>query len=387
MKQKAQHHAYRRRQSAPIILSLLAIIGLASILLCACPPGLAPQASPSPSPSPDPYQGLIFLSETYSGGIYALDSNSLVLHDLPFVTTALNATGEIYVHAGKGYILVGAGAEAGLFSFDFSDTSPQLSRIGNAGLCAQYLAFGSDSRAYLSVANYSDPSKNGVYSFDTENPQAGLSLLTATQSSTAYPQELILGPEGLLYLANNDCLGATASVSIIDPDGSAPTRNVAASSGGSTGVFNGSLSGTEGVFLVNCGGFDQGMNPVAGSLDFISKGGDGTYGSIKAAEGLFAARGLEIRSGLVALSGYGVSYILELGAEEAVIQEVKAEGQSFGSYDIAYKDGLIYVPGPDYGKTNNRLYIFDESGNHSSASPLSVLNDGGKTLANICFYP
>ena len=161
------------------------------------------------------YAGLLFMGDTTSGGIFAYDPKTQKASAESIVSTKLNATGEIAFHAGIGYALVGFGADAGLFSFDLSAAAPAVARIGSAGLCAQYICFLNDTLAFVSVADYGDPSSNGVYSFDPTAPGSGLSLIAATHSPTAYPQGLAAGADGLIYVANNDSLGDTASVSVM----------------------------------------------------------------------------------------------------------------------------------------------------------------------------
>jgi hypothetical protein len=75
-----------------------------------------------------------------------------------------------------------------------------------------------------------------------------------------------------------------------------------------------------------------------------------------------------------------------MSGTSASASELLDSNASYGGTDIAYNDGLVYVSKADYGKTANKLFVYDADGNAKGYSPVSVMNDGGLTLANIGFY-
>ena len=88
-------------------------------------------------------------------------------------------------------------------------------------------------------------------------------------------------------------------------------------------------------------------------------------------------------------TGGGNTYFVTLLGATATVTELKnGSNASFGSYDIAYKDGLVYVPVPDYSNyplVSNLVYIFDESGTQKSYSPVPVMSSSD-AISNIGFY-
>ena len=351
------------------IAIVLASALAATILVAGCTPAVGGVPTPA-------YQSYLYMTDTNSGKIYAYDPTTHIGSSLSLLTTS-NGAGEIKFYKGIGYVAIGTG---GIWYFDPSRSNPAPKLItGSAALNAQYFAFFSPTKAYLSTADFFSPGSPaaGLYTFNPSNPDSAVSAVISGTSTKNF-QEVIVGSDGYIYATNN----TDHSVLRIDPSDDSIKATVTTTSGGTTGLVAGTLNGISGVFVANTGGYDTNWNPLPGSIDFIAN-------TVSTATALTTAsihpgRVAQLSNGKLIATGFGNSYLVDLASSPATVTEIKNGSTSFGSLDIGYKDGLIYVP--DYYSTmSNKVFIFDESGTQKSYSPVPVMSSSD-AISNIGFY-
>ncbi len=346
--------------------SVLAAAILAASLLTGCGAGAGAGDLPA-------YQGYLYMTDTYSGKVYAYDPAAHSGLNASIAATGKNGTGEIQFYKGIGYTAVGFGTDEGVYYFDPSVTNPTFSKIGS-GIAAQYFAFYSATKAYVSVASNYFGDTGGLYAFNPSNLGLGLTQVAASDA-TKYMQEVIVGPDGKIYVAEN----LSQKVLVIDPATDAVTATVAASASGTTGLVSGTYNGGAGVFVANTGG----------TIDFIPAGVAGNAAATTViGPSVFAGRLVQLANGNLVATGYGKTYLVALSGASAAASELKVGGASFGSLDIAAKDGLVYVPvaqTSDYVTFVDKLYVIDANGTQQSYSPVSVMTSAD-AVSNIGFY-
>jgi hypothetical protein len=357
----------KTRAFATVLAAALA----AAVLISGCTPSVGGVTTPA-------YQSYLYMTDTNSGKIYAYD---LVTHkDIgqSIATTGKNATGEIAYYKGIGYVAVGFGTDKGVFYFDPSTANPSFTKMSGS-VAAQFIAFCSPTKAYVSTYG------TGLYTFD---PSSRSSLTAVASTSGLTLQEVIVGKDGFVYVADN----GRGKVLRIDPSDDSIKATVTTTAAGTTGLVAGTLNGLSGVFVANSGGYDSNYSPLPGSIDFIAAGAadnsTATAVATSASAAIYPARIIQLDNGNLVATGYGHTY-LEVVSAGPTPTELKDSGNSaFGSLDIAYKNGLVYVPvaiTSDYVSYSNKLFIFDASGFQQSYSPVSVMtsSDG---ISNIGFY-
>jgi hypothetical protein len=310
----------------------------------------------------------LYMTDTFSGNVYTYNPSKQTTSSSGVVTAASGA-GTIRFFKGIGYIAEGYG---GLYYFNPSDSVPTAKEVtGSGSLNTQYLAFYSSTKAYVSVAGSYSSDSGGVYSFNPSSLSDGMKQVASADSkATKYMQDIIVGPDSMIYVARN----LDSSVIKIDPTTDAVTATYTTTAGGTTGLLSGTLNGTKGVFVAN----------TYGSIDFIPENAADGSTAQAVVSGIYPGRLVQPSSKVLVATGYGHSYVVALSGSTGTATEVKAAGTSFGSFDIAYKDGLVYVPSSDYsGK--NYLYVFTATGDQESYSPVSVMTSGD-AITNIGFY-
>jgi hypothetical protein len=329
------------------------------------------------------YTKYLYMTDTVSGKVYAYDPSKQSAGSSSFASTGKNATGEIRFYNGIGYVAVGGGTDEGVYYFDPSATNPSFSKLGTA-IAAQYFAFYSSSKAYVSSYDYSGTT-SGLYSFNPSKPSSGLSAVAAV--SGKYLQDLVVGSDGYLYAADN----SNGAVLKVDPSSDALKATISTSAKGTTGLCKGTFNGSSGIFVASTGGYDSSYAALPGALDFISADGKASLVARTTSTGasIYPARVIQLDGGNLVATGYGHSYLVTLSGSSASTSELKtASGASFGSLDIAYKNALVYIPiaqTSDYISYSNKLYVLDESGKQASYSPVSVMK-ASEGLSNIGFY-
>jgi hypothetical protein len=320
------------------------------------------------------YKDFLYMTDTVSGNVYAYDPAEREASSSIFASVTKKAAGEIQFFMGIGYAAVGYGTGEGVYYFDPSAKNPTFKKLGDS-IAAQYFAFASTTKAYVSAFDYSGPT-SGLYSFNPVKPGSGLKAVAA--ASGLLLQELVIAADGYLYAADN----GNGNVLKIDTSSDTIASTISTGTTGTTGLCAGTYNGSDGVFVAN----------TSGSIGFVDSA-TSAYRSVTSAS-IFPGRVLQLPNGKLAATGYDPSYVnhsylVTLSGASAAVTELKSRGGNpFGSLDIAYKDGLVYVPvaeTSDYVSYKNSLYVFDASGKQASFSPVSVMKqtDG---ISNIGFY-
>jgi len=321
----------------------------------------------------------LYMTDTFSGKVYFYDPDTHTAGAASVVSTTQNSTGDVKFYDGVGYITVASGgsADPGVYCFNPSDTVPQAVRIGGTDRSAQYLAFSSPAKAYVTVADYFGAAdEQGVYTFDPSDPGAGLSgPLAGTNGAGMYLQQIVAGPDGMIYVANNGALGGTDEVLQIDPSTDTLTGVVlTASAAGTTALAVGSYGGKDGVFVGNI------TYAGTGSIDFIDTTVSPPTISPVLAD-MDVSRILFLPTGNLVATGYTNSYLVSgLADSDPVASEL---GTGLGGAALAARDGLVYVGWTDYMKS--KLHVFDAAGTEEPFSPVAVMGPG-ECVAGLAFY-
>jgi hypothetical protein len=357
-------------------VSAFLVTGALILFLAGCSSG-----NDDPQVDPNLYKSLLYMTDTYSGKVYTYDPATCAASGASLATVGQNATAELAFYEGVGYACVGSGANAGLYYFDPSAANPAFAKISGT-ICAAYCAFASDTRAYVSVYDYLN-SSSGIHTFNPSAPSSGISASPLTGTGGDGFQELVIASDGKLYAADI----TDGTVLRIDPTSGTVEAAITATAVGTTGLAAGTYMGSAGVFVASTGGY--GANP-AGSIDFIAvsaSSATAVASALTAGGGpIYPARLVQLSGGNLVATGYGHTYLIDVSGDSPVVTELTASDASFGSLDIAYKDGLVYVPVPDYGGDGDCLYVFDAAGSQASYSPVTGIMGPGDAVANIAFY-
>jgi hypothetical protein len=334
---------------------------------------------PADPPAPHPYQTYLYMTDTYSGKVYAYDPEGREALPSSIAATGQNGTGEIAFNGGEGYACVGMGSGAGLYRFDPSDANPSFTKIG-ASITAQYVAFPGSTKGYVSTFGA------GLYSFDPSSFGPSLAPVAGTSGMTV--QEVVIGSDGFVYAADN----GNGAVIRIDPSDDSVKATIQTSADGTTGLVAGMLNGNAGVFVANTGGYDpETWDALPGSIDFIAAGAmtaTAVADELSGSGPIYPARLVQLSDGDLLATGYGHTYRVDLSGAVPSVVELTASGSSFGSMDIACKDGLVYIPASatsDYISYSNFLYVLGEDGEQEPYSPVAVMGSS-ESVTNIGFY-
>ena len=158
-----------------------------------------------------------------------------------------------------------------------------------------------------------------------------------------------MGPDGLVYVANNSTNGGPDEVLQINPSNDTLTGAPFVAKGiGTTALASGSYNGASGVFV---GSTDYNGG---GSLDFINT----TAPTITKLESMDVYRILVLSANQLVTTGDS-SYVIN-GLSTGSLSTPIQLGSGPSGADLAYKDGLIYVGYTDF--STSKLYVFDTSG-------------------------
>jgi hypothetical protein len=336
------------------------------------------------SPAASAYKSYLYMTDTVSGKVYAYDPATQAASVSSYAATGKNATGEIAFYKGIGYAAVGFGTSEGVYFFDPSATNPAFTKLG-AAIAAQYFAFYNSKKAYVSSYDYAGTT-SGLYSFNPSSPDSGFAAIAA--ASGKFLQEVLACNDGYIYAADN----GDGAVLKISPSTDVVVATIATSAAGTTGLVAGTYDGNAGVFVANSGGYAA-TSPYAqqpSSIDFISSSGTlSTVVPASSSSPIYIGRIVQLSNGNLVATGSGHSYLVALTGTAAAVTELKsASGASFGALDIAYKDGLTYIPvavTSDYISYKNYLYVLDSNAAQKSYSPVLAMtaSDG---ISNIGFY-
>ena len=370
--------------------AVLALVALGALASCAFPNGGGSGGVT-----------LLYMTDTENGRVYTYDPVSHTSSSVSLLSVGQPAAGAMAFFAGVGYVAVGnnfSGNQPGLYSFNPSATVPQAARIG-MNVSAQYVDIYSSTKGYLAVADYPPTSSNsGLYTFDPSNPQGGLSgpipgtsgLPSApgapSSSTNIYPQDVVTGPDGRIYLADNN----NQEVLQIDPTTDTVLRAFPTLAAGTTGLAAGYRNGDEGIFVANTGGY-SGSAPLPGSIDFIdvttntvSKVTSGLPEPGGPTQAIYPAHVAVV--GTDAIAATGSTRTLLVVPSSGATTELLSGSASVAGTDIAVAGGLIYVAEGDYSTKTSRLYVFDSAGNEEPWSPLVVMRSGEDLISNLAFY-
>lgn len=254
-------------------------------------------------------------------------------------------------------------------------STPTVTPLANVS--AQYIAFYSATKAYVSVANYG--STGGVYTFNPSNPSAGLTgPITGTDATGFYLQQIIVGPDGKIYVADNGTVQSPYNyanqVLQIDPStDTLSTTTFTASVLGTTALASGTYKGNSGVFVGNI------TYANTGSIDFINTS-IATPSISEVLGSLDVSRLLYLSTGDLVTTSYTNSYLVT-GLSVSGTPAKTEMGSNLGGVDIATKDGFVYVGYTNY--STSKLYVFDTSGAAEPYSPVSV----SSVVAGLAFGP
>lgn len=297
-----------------------------------------------------------------SGNIYEINPLSGAASTTPLVSTTFNATGEVTIFSGKGFVAVGVPfsgkAGPGLYDFDPAKPAAGCTLVGTS-ISAQYLAVASATSGYVTSANYgvTTPGANALYAFNPSNLASGLVKV----ADLVYPQEVIQGGDGKIYVADN------GSGKVARFNANALETQITCTVAGATGLLAGTYQGQPGVFVANTG------NYTTGSLDFIADSGT-TATAVVTGPVLYRVAALSSTL-LVATGGYPArTWFVDLGAATIAPAEVKSGTASFGGSDIAIVGGKAYVP-----DGNNTVYVFGADGVVKSIA----VGTGGELITNV----
>jgi len=320
----------------------------------------------------------LYLTDTYSGKVYVYDPDTHAAGSTSLVTTGQNSTGGIRFYGGIGYVAVASynNTDPGVYRFDPSATVPAAERIGTVDRSAQFVAFYSSTKAYVTVADYyGTAADQGVYTFNPSSPSSGLSAapITGTNASGMYLQQIVVGPDNMVYVADYD----NQKVYRIDPaTDTLSATPFPASSSGTTALVSGSYNGSSGVFVGNIA-YNATTYAYTGSVDFIDTGASSVSTVLASTP---ASRMLYLSAGKLVTTSYSNTYLADVTAASPTPLEM---GSSLAGADLAARDGLIYVAYTDY--STSRLYVFDATAGAQSFSPVSVMGSG-ECVAGLAFY-
>lgn len=325
------------------------------------------------------YENWLYLADTNTGRIYTFDPVLHAVSSTSLLTIAPSA-GTIKFHGGIGYVAVGYGSSAGLYWFDPSATAPQKTQLpGSSGLDAQYLAFASTTKAYVSVGDLFGGT-GGLYTFDPSNRSAGISGPIA--GTTVALQDVQIGADGKVYAADY----TNHSILVIDPNAGNSVTHISISESGTTGICAGNYNGNSGVFVASNGGYDLNYASLPGSIRFLQYGQSSATQVIGTSSGISPSRVLQLSNGNLVATGTGHTWLITLSGANASVSEIKSGMTSFGSLDIAEKNGTIYVPTSNYASNaSNVLYSFSENSPSSTCVGQSIMT-GTDWLSNLAFY-
>ena len=153
-----------------------------------------------------------------------------------------------------------------------------------------------------------------------------------------------------MFVADN----GNGKVYRLNAEGTAVEKSFATSAGGTTGLLAGEFDSNgdgvkePGVFVANSGGYDANWNPLPGSIDFIPLLAVSVSNVVPVQSSLSASALAFLDPTHLAATSYGHTWLIDLSkpvGDASRLTEIKnSSGASFGSMDIAVRDGYAYVP-------------------------------------------
>jgi hypothetical protein len=327
----------------------------------------------TPAPTTPTTKTYVYAVDTTSGNVFQIDPSTNAVASTALVTIGQNSSAEIRFGGGKAFVAVGNDTKnkPGVYYFEPSISSPAATMLGTTGLSAQYLCVKDGTTAYMSVADYSNPVNNGVYSFNPSSPTSGYTAVAV--SSSYYPQDIVIGADGYLYVSNYAGCWDYAkpdSVLKIDTSSKSVVATFPLTSSDPIGLLPGTYNGSSGVFVAESGAYTT--SQIDGVIDFIPIG---------LADGSAATKVISIPasrlaafndSTLVVTGGYpSHTNIVALNGASATAHEAYySTDKTFGSSDVDVYNGYAYIAG---GFGSNSVYKVTSDG------AVSVLAVGSST--------
>jgi hypothetical protein len=302
----------------------------------------------------------IFAVDSKNGNIYEIGDDGTAA-TRPLASIGQNSSGEIVFSGDKGFVAVGNydNTDPGLYFFDAAAPSPSASKIG-VKTSAQYICIASDTRGYVSSADFNKVYADAVYPFNPAVPSAGFGAAITGFLDEFYPQDLI-SAFGRLYVTDNK----NGKVYKINEAGTAVEATFTTTKGGTTGLLAGEFDydndgdDDPGIFIANTGGYDAEWHALPGSIDFIPFGAADGSAAHEVLSPISVGRLVFLDNSLLVATGYSKTYTIDLSAASPAATEVKYSGASFGSNDVNVKDGYAYVP-----DGANAVYRFSGTGHN-----------------------
>jgi hypothetical protein len=339
--------------------------------------GLAGCGNPTSAPTAKTTKTYVYAVDSTSGKVFQIDPATSAVASTPLVTVGQNSSGEIRFGAGKAFVAVARynNTAPGVYCFDPSSSSPAAAMVGSSTYSAQYICIVSDTLGYVSVADYdsTERANNGIYSFNPSSPSSGLTVVY--KAATIYPQDLVLGSDGCLYVANGATNVGESSDGVIrlDLSGATPAiTQITLTGSGPTGLLAGTYDGKTGVFVAETGPYDSSFNALNGTIDFIPSGLGSGLPATKVIS-LPASRLAAFNASTLVVTGGYPSHtnIIALNGASATPHEAYySTSGTFGSSDIDVYNGYAYIAG---GFGSNSVYKVSPEG------AVSVLTVGSST--------
>lgn len=349
-------------------LAILALVALVMAMGC---------QNPANTPAVSTYKDYLYMTEYKGGRVYTFDPAASTASSASFATSYKNA-GEIAFYKGIGYVAIGMGSDEGVCFFDPSTTNPTFTKITGT-VAAQYFAFYSATKAYVSTYG------NGIYTFNPASPGSGLSASPIAGTAGLTMQGLAISGS-YLYAADN----GNGMVLRIDPADDTVKATITTTAAGTTGITAGTYNGNTGVFVANTGGYDASWNALPGSIDFVTSTTTATAHQVvnatSASASIYPGRIAQLPGGNLVVSGGSCTYFVTLSGASAAASEIKNGSATFGSFYMAYKDGVVYIPYVDYGTGYNYLFGITASGVQDTFSPLKVMTQTTDGIAGVAFF-
>jgi len=305
--------------------------------------------------SPQGSSAVVFAVDSTNGNVYEIDADKAESAAVPLVSTKQKATGKMVISGTKAFLAVASwnNTKPGLYWFDLSSKTPAVSQIGQ-DISAQYICIASSTKGYVSSADWFGTYENAVYPFNPSNPTAGLGSAISGFDAGFFPQDVAYVDDGngtgRVFVADN----RNGKVYRLNAEGTAVEKSFATSAGGTTGLLAGKFDSNgdgvkePGVFVANSGGYDAKGNPLPGSIDFIPLLAVSVSNVVPVQSSLSASALAFLDTTHLAATSYGHTWLIDLSksaGDASRLTEIKnSSGASFGSMDIAVRDGYAYVP-------------------------------------------
>lgn len=338
--------------------------------------------------------GTVYITDTFNGNVFTYDPDSQTASDALY-SIGQGAGDSIYFFNDIGYVAVGSTGfnNPGVYYFDPNTINPTFSRIGDAK-SAGSIAFYSDTKAYVTDRSKDffsgDVTSSGVYTFDPSNPSAGLSASPISGTDTIGPdgqylQEIVVGTDGLIYVADFD----NAEVLVINPITDTvinPVYNV--STAGTSGLLaiEDSVSGDDLIYVASNGNFVENgvvdvINTTQGTVTQMVTTVGGTAGIAATRLAYHAA------SNTFYASGWSNTYTWKPSGSPPydAVEMKNSDGASFAGSMLVEGDLVLFAT-TDWFSYNDLIILDAETAEEVDYSPVSIGTPGFDAISGIASY-